>query len=235
MLHIGTSGYNYPEWRGAFYPEGLPAARMLGYYAERFPAVEINYTFYRMPTEAVVRAWVAGTPDGFAFVLKAPQRITHMARLRECGDVLARFLAVADTLGDRRAPFLFQLPPNFKADVARLEAFLDLLPPGTRAAFEFRHTSWFTEDVYEALQRRNLALCIADSEKLETPVVRTADYAYFRLRDEGYEAADITEWAETIREFTATATDTFVFFKHEKKGVGPAFAVMLRERLARQG
>jgi uncharacterized protein YecE (DUF72 family) len=232
MMHIGTSGYNYPEWKGSFYPDTLPASRMLGYYAERFTAVEINYTFYRMPTEQVVAGWVAGTPDGFLFALKAPQRITHMARLRECADTLGRFCAVADTLGGRRAPLLFQLPPNFKADLPRLEAFLDLLPAGTRAAFEFRHPSWLDDDTCQLLRSRNLALCIADSESSDTPVVVTADYAYFRLRDDGYDAGDIRVWADTIREATAACRDVFVFFKHEQQGTGPTFATMLRAHVS---
>lgn len=232
MIHIGTSGYNYPEWKGSFYPESLPANRMLGFYAERFTTVEINYTFYRMPTEKVVAGWAAGTPDGFLFALKAPQRITHMARLRDCADALARFCAVADGLGARRAPYLFQLPPNFKADLPRLEAFLDLLPAGTRAAFEFRHASWLNDDTCGLLRSRNIALCVADSETFETPVVVTADYAYFRLRDEGYVAADIAAWADTIRDATAACQDVFVYFKHEQQGTGPAFAALLRTHVS---
>lgn len=231
MLHIGTSGYNYPEWRGSFYPDTLPASRMLGYYAERFSTVEINYTFYRMPTDVVVAGWVAGTPDGFTFALKAPQRITHMARLRDCADTVTRFFAAVDGLGPRRAPALFQLPPNFKFDLPRLETFLDMLPAGARAAFEFRHPSWFHDETFALLRSRNLALCVADSDRLETPPTITADYAYFRLRDEGYEPDDIDAWAETITDITAGCRDVFVYFKHEQEGTGPAFASMLRTRL----
>lgn len=231
-IHVGTSGYNYPEWKGSFYPESLPAARMLGYYAERLPTVEINYTFYRMPTEKVVAGWVAGTPDGFTFALKAPRRITHDARLRDCADALARFCAVAAGLGPKQAPLLFQLPPNLKKDLDRLDQFLGLLPAGQRAAFEFRHPSWLDEDVFASLRRRNLALCVADSERLATPVVVTADYAYFRLRDQGYTREDVAAWAATIRRESAGCAEAFVYFKHEEEGKGPEFAAWLIGQLA---
>jgi uncharacterized protein YecE (DUF72 family) len=231
MLHIGTSGYNYPEWKGSFYPDTLPSSRMLGYYADRFSTVEINYTFYRMPTEKVVAAWAAGTPDRFSFALKAPRRITHDARLRDCADAVTRFCTVASSLGDKQAPLLFQLPPNFKKDLPRLNAFLDTVPERTRAAFEFRHPSWLDDDVFEVLRSRHLALCVADSEKLETPVVVTADYTYFRLRDEGYTPDDISAWAGTIRRHTAACRDVYVYFKHEEQGKGPEFAAMLRQHL----
>lgn len=204
---------------------------MLAYYADRLRTVEINYTFYRMPTEKVVAGWVAGTPDGFTFALKAPRRITHDARLRDCADPLARFCDVAAGLGDRQAPLLFQLPPNFKKDLDRLTTFLDLLPAGLRAAFEFRHASWLVEEVFAVLKTRNLALCVADSEKLATPVVVTASYAYFRLRDQGYSREDIAAWSRTIRDHTAANAETFVYFKHEEEGKGPAFAAWLIEDL----
>lgn len=220
---VGTSGYNYPEWRGSFYPEKFPTAKMLAYYAERFPTVEINYTFYRLPTEKLLAGWSEGTPAHFCFTLKAPRRITHDAKLQRCEDLLQVFCRTSRTLGAKLGVLLFQLPPNFKKDLDVLRAFLELLPEGTRAAFEFRHPSWLEEDVYEALRRRNVALCVADSEKLSTPVVVTADYAYFRLRDEGYQDADITRWAETVRGLTGVP-DAFVYFKHEEQGLGPDFA-----------
>ena len=195
---VGTSGYNYPEWRGTFYPEKFSTAKMLAYYAERFPTVEINYTFYRMPTEKLLAGWAAGTPEKFSFTLKAPRRITHDAKLQRCEELVEAFCTTARTLGPKLATLLFQLPPNFKKDVAVLRAFLALLPEGTRAAFEFRHASWFDPDVFEALRARRLALCVADSEKLHAPVEVTADYAYFRLRDEGYQQADIERWARDL-------------------------------------
>jgi uncharacterized protein YecE (DUF72 family) len=222
-VYVGTSGYNYPEWRGTFYPEKFSTAKMLGYYAERFRTVEINYTFYRMPTEKLLAGWAAGTPEGFTFTLKAPRRITHDAKLQRCEDLLESFCTTAHTLGPKLGTLLFQLPPNFKKDASVLRAFLALLPDGTRAAFEFRHPSWFDSDVFAALKARNVALCVADSEKLHAPVEVTADYGYFRLRDEGYQQADIERWAQTIRELKGT-TDVFVYFKHEEQGLGPDFA-----------
>ena len=170
MIWIGTSGYNYPEWKGSFYPPTLPAAKMLPYYAERFPTVEINYTFYRTPTEKIVSGWSEATPPVFKLTLKAPKRITHDARLRDCGDRVRQFLETAATLESKLGALLFQLPPNFKKDLALLETFLDAFPPRVCAAFEFRHASWFDADVFDALRRRHLALCVADSEKLSAPV-----------------------------------------------------------------
>ena len=225
-VQVGTSGYNYPEWRGTFYPEKFSADKMLGFYAARFPTVEINYTFYRMPTEKLLAGWVAATPDEFTFTLKAPRRITHDARLERCEDALQTFCRTARTLGPRLAVLLFQLPPAMKKDAERLRAFIGLLPEGLRAAFEFRHPSWFDIEVYDALRLRNLALCIADSEKLSTPVETTADYGYFRLRDEGYQQPDIERWAATIRGLTGIS-DAFVYFKHEEQGLGPEFAQRL--------
>ena len=219
---VGTSGYNYPEWRGTFYPEKFSTDKMLAFYAERFPTVEINYTFYRMPTEKLLAGWAAGTPDGFSFTLKAPRRITHDAKLQRCEDTLQSFCRIAKTLGPKLAVLLFQLAPNFKKDVDVLRAFLELLPEGTRAAFEFRHASWLEADVFEALRARNVALCIADSEKMSTPVEATADYGYFRLRDEGYQPEDLDRWAGVIKDFAPP--DTYVYFKHEEQGLGPAFA-----------
>ncbi len=220
---VGTSGYNYPEWRGTFYPEQFSNAKMLAYYAERFPTVEINYTFYRMPTEKLLAGWAAGTPDSFSFTLKAPRRITHDSKLQRCEELVHVFCRTAETLGPKLATLLFQLPPTFKKDADVLRGFLELLPEGTRAAFEFRHPSWFETDVFDALRSRNIALCVADSVKLHAPVEITADYAYFRLRDEGYQQADIDRWADTIRTLQGVH-DVFVYFKHEEQGLGPDFA-----------
>ena len=200
MIWIGTSGYNYPEWRGTFYPEKCPAAKMLPYYAERFPTVEINYTFYRAPNERILEGWSSATPERFKLTLKAPKRITPDARLRDCADRVSQFLETAAVLGPKLGALLFQLPPNLKKDLPLLDAFLDAFPPRVCAAFEFRHPSWLDDEVYGRLRERNLALCVADSEKLATPVEITADYAYFRLRDEGYTPDDIARWADVIRE-----------------------------------
>jgi uncharacterized protein YecE (DUF72 family) len=223
---VGTSGYNYPEWRGSFYPEKLPAAKMLGFYADHFNTVEVNYTFYRIPTEALLAGWARGTPDAFTFTLKAPRRITHDSRLQRCEDLTRTFCKTAQTLGTKLGALLFQLPPTFKRDDAVLTSFLELIPEGTRAAFEFRHASWHDDAVFDALKRHNIALCVADSEKMSTPVVATADYAYFRLRDEGYQRADIERWASVVRQQPGDG-DAFVYFKHEEQGKGPELARLL--------
>ena len=230
-IWIGTSGYNYPEWRGSFYPEKFPSAQMLPYYAARFATVEINNTFYRMPTEKLVAGWSEATPANFRLTLKAPKRITHDSRLKDCEDSTKRFLEVANTLGDKLGVLLFQLPPFAKKDLAVLDAFLATLPANVRATFEFRHASWLDDEVYARLKARNLALCVADSEKFATPVEITADYAYFRLRDEGYQPADIERWARVIQEKTASCNDVFVYFKHEEEGIGPEFARLLMKAL----
>jgi uncharacterized protein YecE (DUF72 family) len=225
---IGTSGYNYPEWRGTFYPEKFPTTKMLAYYAERFRTVEVNYTFYKMPTEKLLEGWAAGTPDGFTFTLKAPRRITHDSRLRNCEELTQAFCRTAGTLGPKLGVLLFQLPPNFKRNDDVFGSFLDTLPHGARAAFEFRHESWHDEAVFAALRARNFALCIADSEKMSTPVVGTADYSYFRLRDEGYQPDDIARWGKIIGGLAA-AGDAYVYFKHEEQGKGPEFARLLMQ------
>ena len=243
MIWIGTSGYNYPEWKGSFYPSDLPAAKMLPYYAARFPTVEINYTFYRMPNEKLVAGWAARTPSPYKLTLKAPRRITHDSRLKNCGELVQGFCRVAATLGDKLGALLFQLPPSAKKDLGVFDAFLDELPPKVCAAFEFRHASWLDQDVFERLARRNLALCVADmgagggskAAGVPSPVRRhvTADYAYFRLRDEGYQADDIKRWADTIARDTASCREVFVYFKHEEEGKGPEFAKLLMEHLGR--
>ena len=231
-IRVGTSGYNYPEWRGSFYPEKMATTKMLAFYAERLATVEINYTFYRSPTPQILAGWSRQTPPEFRFTLKAPKRITHDARLRDCAESLKYFIDTAATLGPKLGMLLFQLPPYFRKDLAVLDAFLETLPPATRAAFEFRHSSWLTDEVFERLQARNLALCVADSEKMSTPVEVTADQGYFRLRDEGYTPGDIERWARTIRETTARCREVFVYFKHEEAGKGPQFARLLMDALS---
>jgi uncharacterized protein YecE (DUF72 family) len=234
MIWVGTSGYNYPEWKGTFYPSDLAAAKMLPYYAARFPTVEINYTFYRMPNEKIVSGWAGQTPDPYRLTLKAPRRITHDSRLKNTGDLVAGFCRVAASLGPKLGALLFQLPPNFKKDLVVFDAFLADLPPKVCAAFEFRHPSWFDDEVFERLSARNLALCVSDSEKLSAPVKVTADYAYFRLRDEGYTADDIARWADTIAKETSACKDVFVYFKHEDEGKGPEFAQFLMRHIGAQ-
>jgi uncharacterized protein YecE (DUF72 family) len=231
MIWIGTSGYNYPEWKGSFYPSDLPAKKMLPHYAARFPTVEINYTFYRMPNEKLTSGWAAQTPSPYKLTLKAPRRITHDGRLKNVAALVDGFCQVAGSLGDKLGALLFQLPPNFKKDLDTLETFLADLPPRVCAAFEFRHASWLDEDVFQRLSARNLALCVADSEKMSVPLRVTADYAYFRLRDEGYTPDDIKRWGERIAHETAQCRDVFVYFKHEEEGKGPELARLLMEHL----
>ncbi len=230
-VRVGTSGYNFPEWKGTFYPVKLPESKMLEYYAERLSAVEINYTFYRMPNAKTIAGWDAATPDGFIFVLKAPQRITHIARLKFVDKPLAYFCDTARALGPKLGPLLFQLPPNFKKDLDRVHDLLPLLPADLRCAFEFRHESWFADDVYELLKTRNVALCVADTEEGTTPIVATADFGYLRLRDEGYTKKGLEKWARTVEQLGKRWRDVFVFFKHEESGIGPKLARRFAELL----
>lgn len=220
-VHVGTSGYNYEAWRGSFYPEDLSAKKMLSYYAGQFDTVEINYSFYRKPTPKILQGWAAQVPDRFRFALKAWQRITHQKRLRETDELVASFAEVARELGPRLAPVLYQLPPNLKADVPLLRGFLGQLPRDIRAAFEFRHDSWFSDATYAALRDAGAALCIAESEDLATPPERTADFGYFRLRRLDYDEPALRKWAEQVRQYSG---DVFVYFKHEDEARGPAFA-----------
>jgi uncharacterized protein YecE (DUF72 family) len=204
---------------------------MLAYYAERLATVEINYTFYRMPGESLLARWVPQVPPDFRFTLKASRRITHDNRLRNCGPLVASFCQAAGALGGKLGAILFQLPPSLKKDIALFEAFLAEVPQNLCAAFEFRHPSWLSDDVYERLSSRNFALCVADGDRLSTPLEMTADYAYFRLRDEGYTPRDIAGWAERISEATASSRDVFVYFKHEEAGKGPELARLLMSAL----
>ena len=223
-LNVGTSGYNFPEWRGSFYPAKLPSAKWLEYYAQQLGTVEINYTFYRMPNAKTVAGWDAATPESFTFVLKAPQRITHIARLRNIDEPLRVFLDTVRKLHAKLGPLLFQLPPNFKKDLARLSDLLTQFPSDVRAACEFRHASWWSDDVYELLRSTNTALCIANTEEGTTPEVATADFGYVRLRDEGYTEEALREWVNRIQALGSAWTDAYVFFKHEEKGMGPKLA-----------
>jgi uncharacterized protein YecE (DUF72 family) len=199
---------------------------MLRYYAEHFPAVEINNSFYRMPAESLLRQWAEEVPDGFRFALKAFQGITHRKRLKEVDDVVAQFFAVASALGSRLGPVLVQLPPNFKKDLPRLEAFLRLVPPEARVTLEFRHASWFDEEVYALLRSRGAALCIAQDE-LETPPVSTTGWGYLRLRQVDYSDEALREWVRFVR--AQEWTEAHVFFKHEDTGTGPKLARSFRE------
>jgi uncharacterized protein YecE (DUF72 family) len=234
-MKIGTSGYNYPEWRGTFYPEDLPAKAMYAYYSERFSTVEINYTFYRMPTAKTTEGWRAQAPAGFTYALKAPRRITHDKRLKDCQDSVDFFCEAARVLGPHLGPLLFQLPPNFRCDLARLKAFLEGVPTDVRAAFEFRHDSWLNDEVYTLLADHNAALCIADFGDKTTPVKATARHGYFRLRDEGYTPDDLARWADNIAAQRTQWDDVWIFFKHEEEGKGPEFARAFSDILIARG
>lgn len=220
---VGTSGFSYPPWRGVFYPEKLPASGMLGFYAGVFAAVEINNTFYRMPAPALLAGWTEQTPGSFRFALKAPQQITHRLRLKEAAEPAAEFVRRSAALGDKRGPLLFQLPPNLKADLTRLESFLAALPDGIEPAFEFRHASWFQDDTWGLLRARGAALCIAETDDLATPLVATAPFGYVRLRREDYTAAALADWAGRLRA-VAGWRRVYVFLKHDEAGRAPELA-----------
>lgn len=229
MVRVGTSGYSYPAWRGSFYPEGLRGGEMLAFYARHFDTVELNHTFYRMPTARTIAGWDGQTPPAFVFALKAPRRITHEARLRDVAEAVRFFVETALALGPKLGPLLFQLPPTFRKDAGRLAALLALIPPGLRVALEVRHPSWLDEEVYGLLQAHNAALCLADTEEGTTPAVATADFGYLRLRERTYSAEELRRWGETARR--AEWRDAFVYFKHEEAGTGPALARALRAAL----
>jgi uncharacterized protein YecE (DUF72 family) len=203
---------------------------MLSFYAERFATSEINYTFHRIPAQKTIESWKAQTPERFRFALKAPQKITHWSKLRDCSDTLEYFCKVVTGLGERMGPVLFQLPPTFKKDADVLTSFLRELP-SMRAAFEFRHASWFDDEIFNLLRSRNIALCIADTDALATPNKITADYGYLRLRREDYTEEDVKRWSDFVREQKANWTDAFVYFKHEKSGIGPKLARRMIELL----
>lgn len=234
-IHIGTSGYNYPEWKGTFYPADIPAKRMFAYYAERFRTVEINYTFYRMPTTKTTQGWLDQASAGFLYTLKAPRRITHDKRLLNVQPDVELFCEAARVLGPHLATLLFQLPPTMRSDIGRFRAFLEALPTDVRAAVEFRHDSWLTDEVYDLLRAHGVALCIADFGDKTTPLVTTARHGYFRLRDEGYQADDLAKWADAVIARASDWDDAFVYFKHEDEGKGPEFAAAFREQLRIRG
>jgi uncharacterized protein YecE (DUF72 family) len=222
-LYAGTSGYSYKEWKGSFYPEKLPAKDMLSYYASRLQAVELNNTFYRMPQKSMVESWKAQVPDNFRFSVKASQRITHFKRLKEASSETNFMLETVSVLEDRLGVVLFQLPPNMKKDVERLETFLKDLPAEVPAAFEFRHPSWFDDDVLALLRCQKRVLCVSDTDDLPVSHIdKTADWGYLRLRRVSYSESDLKEWITRMR--AQEWKHIFVFFKHEDEGTGPKLA-----------
>ena len=226
-LFAGTSGFSYPEWRGTFYEAGLPAARMLSAYAEKLSTVEINNTFYRMPKESLLSGWAEQTPKTFSFALKAPRRITHIGKLKDTEGPIANLFELAQVMGERLGPVLFQLPPFLRKDVGLLTAFCASLPKGARATLEFRHASWFCDEVYAALASAGVALCACEVDPDEgtgAPFVRTAPFTYVRLRKALYDAASLGAVLEQIRGLGVE--QAFVYFKHEV--LGPKYALELR-------
>ena len=222
-LYVGTSGYSYKEWKGSFYPKDMKTGGMLKYYGERFGAVEINSSFYRLPAVSALESWAGEVPAGFRFAMKAPQAITHFQRLKGSEKSVAEFVSVAAALGPRLGPLLFGLPPNMKKDAARLRDVLALLPDGTRAAVEFRHASWFDDEVFGVLNDAGVALCVADADdELEVPFEATAGFGYVRLRRAEYSAAALKKWMGRIQK--QKWKEAFVFFKHEDEAKGPRFA-----------
>lgn len=233
-LYAGTSGFAYTAWKPGFYPAKLPAKQFLKHYAARLNCVEINYTFRRLPSAATLKSWVEATPAGFVFAVKANMRITHILRLKNAAEATELFLRMIDPLRSARrlGPILFQLPPQMKSDVPLLEAYLELLPPDLRYAFEFRHTSWLSDPVYDALRRRNISLCVAESERLEVPEVITADFVYYRLRKPEYSAEDVEAFAARSRELLAAGRDLYLMFKHEETPEGALNAETVLRQIA---
>jgi uncharacterized protein YecE (DUF72 family) len=224
----GTSGYSYKEWKGNFYPQRLAANDMLHFYAQRLPAVEINNTFYRLPRATTLESWAAKVPNGFQFAIKATRRITHIKRLEGVEDETDYLLKVTQALGSRLGVLLFQLPPYFRKNLVKLDAFLGLIPHGTPAALEFRHASWLDDDVYDRLRARNLPLCVTDADEAPAEsVVSTADWGYLRLRRAHYSESELKSWLMKLQQLNWNKV--FVFFKHEDAGTGPRLAAEFLE------
>ncbi len=227
QLYVGTSGWAYPSWKPDFYPDKLAQKKFLNYYASKLNAVEVNYTFRQLVKETTVQNWLAETPDHFRFTIKAHQVLTHIKRLKGTAEFLQRFLGTLEHIerAGRLGPLLFQLPPNFKADQMVLADFLKALPRTVRAAFEFRHESWFTDATWETLRERNIALCVAETEERNTPDVVTADYAYYRYRKPTYTAEERSAMVARMQEHRTAGRDVFAYFKHEETPEGALYAV----------
>jgi len=231
-LNAGTSGYAFKEWKGSFYPQDLKDDAMLGYYASKFPTVEINNTFYRLPREHVLQDWASQVPDPFTFSIKASQRITHHARLKpECASAVEFLLKNTSALAGRLGPILFQLPPNLKKDVPRLRAFLETLPADRRYTIEFRHESWFDDETFDALRERDIPLCIVEQPDFASPVVSTASWGYARLHRFDYDAAMMAEWVQRL--VAQPWNEAYVYFKHDEGiGSGPPAVDAFRQAFA---
>jgi uncharacterized protein YecE (DUF72 family) len=227
QLYVGTSGWAYPSWKPEFYPQKLAQAKFLGYYATQLNAVEVNFTFRQLLKDTTAQKWIASTPEHFLFTAKAHQVITHIKRLKNTADFLPRFLSTLELLANAKklGPLLFQLPPNMKADPILLEEFLTTLPRGVPSAFEFRHVSWFADEIFDLLKRYNRALCVAETEDRVTPDVVTADFCYYRYRKPTYTDEERGAMVQRIREHIAANRNVFAYFKHEETPQGAIYAV----------
>ncbi len=233
-IYIGTSGYSYKEWKGSFYPEDIKPDKMLSFYAEQFSTVEINNTFYRIPQKSVLETWGKQVPEEFRFSIKAPQRITHIKRLKEVEDDNKYFIDVIKTLGKKLGIVLFQFPPYFKKDLELLQNFINIFPKNISAAFEFRHVSWFEDDVYSCLNDRNFPLCLSETdEEPGIDIISTANEGYLRLRKSDYSKSEIKKWSDKIKK--QNWEEAFVFFKHEDGAKGPKFAKQLIDIFKKAG
>jgi uncharacterized protein YecE (DUF72 family) len=234
QLFAGTSGFSYPAWKPAFYPKAVPSAKFLQHYATRLNSVEINYTYRQLPSAKTLEGWLAQTPPGFAFSCKANMKLTHIMKLKDAGAFTEVFLKSLEPLrvARRLGPVLYQFAPTFKCDLERLDDYLPLLPTDLRFAFEFRNASWLVDSVYERLAARGIALCLAESEKLEVPKVFTADFGYFRLRKADYSPESRAEIRAQVEELLATGRDAYVYFKHEDDPNGALWAEELVKGLA---
>jgi uncharacterized protein YecE (DUF72 family) len=227
QLYVGTSGWAYPTWKPAFYPEKLAQKKFLNFYASKLNAVEVNYTFRQLVKDTTVANWIAETPDHFRFTIKAHQVLTHIKRLKNADEFLTRFVGTLEGLerAGRLGPILFQLPPNFKVDQAILSDFLKTLPRAVRVAFEFRHESWFCDSTWDTLRERNIALCVAETEERDTPDVVTAEFAYYRFRKPTYTEDERKRMVTRIGEHLAAGRDVYAYFKHEETPEGVLYAV----------
>ena len=226
-IHAGTSGYAYPEWKPAFYPEKLPQKQFLEFYADKFATVEVNNTFYRFPGAKMLEGWRERTPGEFTFAVKANQGITHRGRLRGVEELTRDFVERCRLLEGKLGPILFQLPPNFKRDDERLADFLDLLDPRLRYAFEFRHESWFDDAIFQLLAGSGVALCVSEGETLDTPRVATGKFCYVRLRRDEYSDEELADWRGWASSQLESGREVFVYLKHDEEGTSPEYALRL--------
>jgi uncharacterized protein YecE (DUF72 family) len=237
--YIGTSGWHYDDWRGRFYPEKLPKAKWLEFYARHFPTLELNNTFYRLPKETVFQKWRDASPEGFVFSVKVSRFITHIKRLQDCKDEVGKFMSRATLLKEKLGPVLYQLPPGLHRDDDRLDAFLAVLPGGLKHVIEFRHESWFTEEVFQILRRHHTGFCVFDMPKLTSPLLATGDFAYIRFHGSGslysscYSDEEMNDWAKKITQLTKDLEAVYIYFNNDVQGYALKNAETIRNYLDR--